>query len=183
MRETGAEDYHLKTSVIKGKTVVIGEFVSADVILPARHSFLNAEDMATHVLKELEPTINERIRSSPILLAGKAFGYGTGRESPARALRAAGVRVILGGPFARMFFRNAINNGILVLDCPKLIADGVPDGSVIAVDIDKNEVRWGEQVYLVPPVPQIVRRIMDAGNLIEYGRMVIGAGQGEHYHV
>ncbi len=176
MSETGAEGSHLETLVIKGKTAVVGEFVSADVILPARHSFLDPEDMATHVLEELESTINERVRSSPILVAGKAFGYGTGRESPARALRAAGVRVILGGPFARMFFRNAINNGILVLDCPKLFADGVPNGSVIEIDVDKNEVRWDERVYSVPPVPRIVRRIMDAGSLIEYGRLVIGGG-------
>lgn len=164
--------------VIRGRATVVGEYVSGDVILPARHAFLDPEGMAAHVLEELDPTANARVRSSPILVAGAAFGYGTGRESSARALRAAGVRVVIGGPFARMFFRNAINNGLLVLDCPALVTDGVADGASIEVDLEASEIRCAGRRYPIPAVPQIVRRIVEAGDLVEYGRRIIGARQG-----
>ena len=89
---------------IKGEVTVVGGFVSADIVLPARYSFLPPSEMAEHVLGELPAEVNQSVRSRPIIVAGEAFGYGTGRESPARALRAAGVKAIVGGPFARMFF-------------------------------------------------------------------------------
>lgn len=154
----------------RGTAAVVGDYVSGDTILPARYAFLDPEAMARHVLEELDGTANERVRRSEILVAGTAFGYGTGRESSARALRAAGVKVVIGGPFARMFYRNAINNGLLVLDCPALVGDGVEDGHEIEIDTVSGEVRCAGCVYAVPPVPDAIARIVAAGDLVEYGR-------------
>lgn len=170
----------MPSSVIRGTAAVVGAFVSADVVLPARHSFLSPEDMARHVLAELEPAANERVRSHTILVAGEAFGYGTGRESPARALRAAGIRAVVGGPFARMFFRNAINNGVLVVDCEPLARAGVEQGTEIEIDLDHGTIRCSGATYSVPPVPRIVREIIEAGSLIDYGRAVVAARQERH---
>src|ERR1700746_2583154 len=97
---------------IKGEVTVVGGFFFARNVVPAPHSFLPPAEMAEHVLGELPAEVNQSVRSRPIIVAGEAFGYGTGRESPARALRAAGVKAVVGGPFARMFFRNVINNGV-----------------------------------------------------------------------
>lgn len=163
--------------IYRGKIAVVGDHVSGDVILPARFAFLDPEAMAEHVLEELDETANARVRSAPILVVGAAFGYGTGRESSARALRAAGVRVAIGGPFARMFYRNAINNGLLVLDCPALVRDGVEDGCDIEIDTGSGKVRCAGRDYDVPPVPDLVSRIVDAGDLVEYGRRLIHAGE------
>ena len=154
----------------RGTVAVFGDYVSGDTILPARYAFLDPEAMAGHVLEELDGTANDRVRRSEILVAGTAFGYGTGRESSARALRAAGVKVVIGGPFARMFYRNAINNGLLVLDCPALVGDGVEDGHEIEIDTVSGEVRCAGRAYTVPPVPDAIGRIVAAGDLVEYGR-------------
>lgn len=155
---------------IRGTVAVVGDYVSGDVILPARYAFLDPDAMADHVLEELDSTANRRVRHAEILVAGTAFGYGTGRESSARALRAVDVKAVIGGPFARMFYRNAINNGLLVLDCPALVRDGVDDGSEIDIDTVSGQVRCGGRDYAVPPVPDLVRRIVAAGDLVAFGR-------------
>lgn len=166
--------------MIAGAVTVVGDYVSADVILQGRFSFLEPDEMAQHALRELDPEINERVRRSPILVAGAAFGYGTGRESPSRALRAAGIQAVIGGPFARMFFRNAINNGILVIDCPKIVADGIAHDDVIEIDLEQSEIRWKDRRYPFTPIPPIVRRISDAGGLIAYGKALsMTRGNGE----
>lgn len=169
----------MTSSRITGRATVVGDYVSGDVILPARYAFLDADSMAAHVLEALDPEANMRVRSRPLLVAGMGFGYGTGRESCARALRAAGVRAVIGGPFARMFYRNAINNGLLVVDCPDIIADGVPEDEEIVLDINAGEIRCAGRTYTFPPLPDIVRRIVEAGDLIEFGRRLFAAGPGD----
>ncbi len=160
---------------IKGAVTVLGGFISADVVLPARYSFLKPDDMAGHVLEELSPEVNRRVRSRPIIVAGEAFGYGTGRESPARALRAAGVKAIIGGPFARMFFRNAINNGVLVLDCPGVVASGISDEDEVAIEAATGLIRWKGDAFQAAPIPEMIHNIIAAGSLIDYGRALLGA--------
>jgi 3-isopropylmalate/(R)-2-methylmalate dehydratase small subunit len=152
---------------------VVGGFVSADTILPARWSFVPPSEMAEHVLEELSPDTNNKIRSRPIIIAGEAFGYGTGRESPARAIRAAGIKAIVGGPFARMFFRNAINNGVLVLDCANLANAGVADGDELTIDIDRGVIFWNGCSFEIAPPPDVIRNIVAAGSLIDYGRKLL----------
>ena len=166
------------TSVIKGTVTVFGGFVSADIVLPTRYSFLKPEEMVEHVLEEVSANANAGVRSRPIIVAGEAFGYGTGRESPARALRAAGIKAIVGGPFARMFFRNAINNGVLVLDCPDIAASGIADGNEIEIETASGLIRWNGCVFHAMAVPKIIQDIIAAGGLIDYGRMVVRSGRG-----
>jgi 3-isopropylmalate/(R)-2-methylmalate dehydratase small subunit len=161
---------------ISGAATVLGDYVSADAILPARHSFLPSEEMAQQALRELGAEVNDRLRSRSILVAGKAFGYGTGRESPARALKAAGIRLIAGGPFSRMLFRNAVNNGILVIDSVDLVGSGIQDGDEVSFDLADGIVRWKDRAFSAPPVPRIVSDIVSAGDLVSYGRQIL-AGQ------
>jgi len=163
---------------IKGEVTVVGGFVSADIVLPARYSFLPPSEMAEHVLGELPAEVNQSVRSRPIIVAGEAFGYGTGRESPARALRAAGVKAIVGGPFARMFFRNVINNGVLALDCPEIVDSGIANGDAIEVDAASGIIRWNNRVLRGMPAPEIIQRIVASGSLIDYGRAIVAAAAG-----
>ena len=156
--------------VIEGRAAVFGDFVSADVILPARFSFVPREEMAQQALRELGDDVNARVRRHPVLVVGRAFGYGTGRESPSRALASAGVKAIVGGPFARMFFRNAINNGILVVECTPLVDAGVAEDDVVEIDPAAGTVRHASRSFAVPPVTGTVAAIVAAGGLIPYGR-------------
>jgi 3-isopropylmalate/(R)-2-methylmalate dehydratase small subunit len=158
---------------IDGAATVLGDYVSADVILPARHSFLPREEMAEQALLELGAGVNARLRSRPILVAGTAFGYGTGRESPARALRAAGIRLIAGGPFSRMLFRNAVNNGILAIECVELAKSEIDDGDEVSFDLGEGILRWRHRVFCVPAVPKVIADIVEAGDLISYGRRIV----------
>jgi 3-isopropylmalate/(R)-2-methylmalate dehydratase small subunit len=163
-------------AAISGTAAVLGDHVSADVVLPARHSFLKPEQMAENVLMELGPDANRKVREHSIIVAGEAFGYGTGRESPARALRAAGVRAVIAKSFSRLFFRNAINNGIVVIQCPQLAGLPVHDGDEIAIALAEGRVQWKDKSFGIAPVTDVVAKIVEAGSLIEYGRRLLATG-------
>jgi 3-isopropylmalate/(R)-2-methylmalate dehydratase small subunit len=162
-----------RQDVIRGPVAVLGDYVSADVILPARFSFVPREEMAQQALRELGEGVNERVRRHPILVVGKAFGYGTGRESPSRALNSAGVKAIVGGPFARMFFRNAINNGILVLECPDLLEAGIAEDDIIEIRPGDGSIRYKDREFSVPAVSGIVGEIVSACGLIPYAEALL----------
>ncbi len=172
----------MMSETIAGAVTLVGDFISADEILPARHSFVAPEEMAQHVLAEVSAQVNAAVRTRPIIVAGEAFGYGTGRESPARALRAAGIRAIVGGPFARMFFRNAINNGVLLLDCPGIGSCGIGSGDDLEIEVATGAIHWRERTFQAMPVPDIIRNIVSAGSLIDYGRALLASRRGGGSH-
>ena len=160
--------------VIGGSVAVFGDYVSADAVLPARYGFLPAAEAASHVLEEAEAGANARVRANPILLAGEAFGYGTGRESPARALRAAGVKALVAASFGRMFYRNALNNGMLPVECSELARAGVAEGDRLEIDTSAALVRWKGREFRIDAVPALLQEIILAGDLIAHGRNVLG---------
>jgi len=166
----------MSIAVISGTAAVLGDHISADVVLPARHSFLRPEQMAENVLMDLNADANRKVREHTVIVAGEAFGYGTGRESPARALRAAGVRAVIAKSFSRLFFRNAINNGIVVIQCPQLAAMPVQDGDEISIALADGRVQWKDKSFDIAPVTDVVAKIVAAGSLIEYGRELLAVG-------
>jgi len=168
----------MKVAPIIGTAAVFGDHVSADVMLPARHSFLPPAQMAENVLLDLSPEANRKVRAHSIIVAGLAFGYGTGRESPSRALRAAGVRAVLAASFSRLFFRNAINNGIVVIQCPELARAPVQDGDSITIALADGSVTWKDQHFAITPFTDVVARIVAAGSLVDYGRQLLAARKG-----
>jgi len=115
------------------------------------------------------------VREHPIIIAGEAFGYGTGRESPCRALRAAGVRAVIAKSFSRLFFRNALNNGIVVLQCPALASQPVTDGDEIELALAEGWARWKGETFAIAPFTDVVAKIVEAGSLINYGRQLLAA--------
>jgi 3-isopropylmalate/(R)-2-methylmalate dehydratase small subunit len=162
-------------AAIRGTAAVFGDHVSADVVLPARHSFLPPAQMAENVLMDLSPEANRKVREHSIIVAGVAFGYGTGRESPSRALHAAGVRAVIAKSFSRLFFRNAINNGIAVIQCPELAELPVKDGDEIVISLAEGRVQWKDKSLRIAPVTDVVAKIVEAGSLINYGRQLLAS--------
>ena len=167
----------MSDSIVTGSVVRLGDFVSADVVLPARYSFLPPVQMAEYVLGELGVEVNAAVRTNSVIVAGAAFGYGTGRESPARALYAAGIRAVIARSFSRMFYRNAINNGIVVIESPELADSDISDGDLLQLCPSKGWIRYAEREIRVTPLPEAVGRILHAGGLVALGRQILGSAE------
>jgi 3-isopropylmalate dehydratase small subunit len=131
--------------VIKGKVLRLPDRVSGDIILPAAYARLPAQNMLEHVLAGLNPELPNKLPMSQIIVAGEGFGCGTGRESSATVLKEAGIQAIVAKSFGRLFFRNAINRGMLLIEASSLVdSETLRDGDELTIDLDSQEMtsRW-----------------------------------------
>ncbi|MEM1679765.1 MAG: 3-isopropylmalate dehydratase small subunit [Sulfolobales archaeon] len=156
--------------IVEGRVIKLGDKIDTDLIIPAKHlKYTDPQYLAQHVLETLDPEFSKKASKGVIVVAGKLFGMGSSREQAAIALKAAGVKMILAESFARIFFRNAINNGLPVMVCPN-ISNIVMDGDYVVANLSLGEVSIPEKNVVVKckELPEIVIRIISAGGLIEY---------------
>ena len=118
-----------------GRVWKYGENVNTDVIFPGKYTYsvLDPEEMAGHALEDLDPDFAGSVQPGDVVVAGKNFGCGSSREQAATCLKFAGVQAVIAKSFARIFFRNAINQGLPVIQCPEAV-DGISDNEKIAID-------------------------------------------------
>jgi 3-isopropylmalate/(R)-2-methylmalate dehydratase small subunit len=157
---------------VEGKVIKLGDKIDTDIIIPAKYlKYTDPQYLAQHVLEPLDPEFSKKAAEGVILVAGKLFGTGSSREQAAIALKAAGVKAVLAESFSRIFYRNAINNGLPVLVCQG-ISGVVNDGDYVVVNLESSEVLiQGRDVRVkCKELPDIVLRILSAGGLIEYLR-------------
>jgi 3-isopropylmalate/(R)-2-methylmalate dehydratase small subunit len=157
---------------VEGKVIKLGDKIDTDIIIPAKYlKYTDPQYLAQHVLEPLDPEFSKKATEGVILVAGKLFGTGSSREQAAIALKAAGVKAVLAESFSRIFYRNAINNGLPVLVCQG-ISGVVNDGDYVVVNLESSEVLiQGRDVRVkCKELPDIVLRILSAGGLIEYLR-------------
>lgn len=145
-----------------------GRDVDTDVIIPAR--YLNTSDpaeLAKHCLEDLDPAFVDSVRPGDILVAEQNFGCGSSREHAPIALKAAGIDVVIAKSFARIFYRNAINTGLAIMECPEAV-DAIKAGDVVSVDADKGIIvdRTSGQSFQAQPFPPFIREIIEAGGLV-----------------
>jgi len=154
--------------IIEGKVVLLGEDVNTDDIIPARClTTADPEELKDHLF-ECHPA-GEKIKPGDIIAAGRNFGSGSSREHAPLAILGAGVKVVLAESFARIFLRNSINIGLLVLEVPG--AGSLKDGEEITINLDKGEVSAPGGVTLkTNPVPEFISQIVEAGGLIPWIR-------------
>ncbi|MEM1651654.1 MAG: 3-isopropylmalate dehydratase small subunit [Sulfolobales archaeon] len=153
---------------VEGKVLVVGDNVDTDVIIPGRYLTLtDPAELGKHALEGLDPSIPAKLREKNIVVAGKNFGCGSSREHAVLALIGAGVKVVVAESFARIFYRNAINRGLLVVEAPG-IRQKVSEGDRVVVDFERNviELPSGELVSF-KPIAKEVLEIIEAGGLIE----------------
>ncbi|MEM0285178.1 MAG: 3-isopropylmalate dehydratase small subunit [Sulfolobales archaeon] len=153
---------------VEGKVLVVGDNVDTDVIIPGRYLTLtDPAELGKHALEGLDPSIPAKLREKNIVVAGKNFGCGSSREHAVLALVGAGVKVVVAESFARIFYRNAINRGLLVVEAPG-IRQKVSEGDRVVVDFERNviELPSGELVSF-KPIAKEVLEIIEAGGLIE----------------
>ena len=156
--------------MIKGRVWKFGDDVDTDVIIPAK--YLRSLDQSVwpkHVLEGLDPGFSSKVRAGDIIVAGKNFGCGSSREQAALAIKWAGVAAVVAESFARIFFRNAINNGLPLVEC-KGISGAVDSGDEIEIDLDKGLVSTKHGVLETTPLPPFLQEIVKSGGLVGYYR-------------
>jgi 3-isopropylmalate dehydratase small subunit len=154
--------------IIKGKVWKFGDDVDTDVIIPAK--YLRSVDQSVwpkHVLEGLEPTFSSKVGKGDIIVGGKNFGCGSSREQAALAIKWAGVSAVVAESFARIFFRNAINNGLPLIECMG-ISSAVVQGDTIEIDLDSGVVKTKAEALNSKPLPPFLQEILRSGGLVEY---------------
>jgi 3-isopropylmalate dehydratase small subunit len=156
---------------LKGKAWRFGDDVNTDEIIPAR--YLNTTDpkeLAAHCMEDSDrPDFARKVQPGDIIVAGKNFGCGSSREHAPISIKAAGVSCVIARSFARIFYRNAINIGLPILESPQA-AESIRDGDEIEVDLAAGEIRnlsRGEN-YRAAPFPEFMQEIIRAGGLMNY---------------
>jgi 3-isopropylmalate/(R)-2-methylmalate dehydratase small subunit len=146
-----------------------GDNVNTDVIFPGRYTYqiMPPEEMAKHALEDLDPGFAAEVKPGDVIVAGKNFGCGSSREQAAACLRAAGIQAVVARSFARIYFRNAINLGLAVLQSDEAV-DALETGDHVDIDLLRGEIRSAKGTFRFLPLPASVLGIIEAGGLIEY---------------
>lgn len=152
-----------------GSVIKYGDNVDTDVIIPAR--YLNTSDkkeLASHCMEDLDTTFTSRVKVGDIMVAGWNFGCGSSREHAPIAIKESGISIVIAKSFARIFYRNSINIGLAILECPDAV-DEISEGDSLEVDLDNGVIyntTSGKQ-YKTQPFPQFIQNIILAGGLVE----------------
>ena len=155
-------------SAVGGACLKLGDDVNTDVVIPGRYlNSIDPAELAEHAFEPLGPEIQAQLKRSPVVVAGRNFGCGSAREQAATCLIGAGVQAVVAASFARVFFRNAINTGLVAVESPEAAA-AVRDGDELFVDVEAGTVEAGGRTFSVTPYPASLRHIVDAGGLIPY---------------
>ena len=152
-----------------GKVIKYGDNVDTDVIIPAR--YLNTSDhkeLASHCMEDLDKDFTKRVEAGDIMVAGDNFGCGSSREHAPIAIKASGISLVIANTFARIFYRNAINIGLAILECPEAVAN-ISDGDKVEADLDNGIIynRTTGKSFKTQPFPEFIQKIIENGGLIE----------------
>jgi 3-isopropylmalate/(R)-2-methylmalate dehydratase small subunit len=162
---------------LTGRVWKYGDNVNTDVIFPGKYTYTlkTPAEWAQHALEDLDPTFAGHVQPGDIIVAGRNWGCGSSREQAVGCLVAAGVRVIIAASFARIYFRNAVNAGLLPIVCPEAVAAITP-GETITVDLDRHLVICQAGAFPFPALSPSLRAIIAAGGLIPMlRRRIIGS--------
>lgn len=163
---------------IKGNAHVFGDNVDTDVIIPARYLTTTDEaELALHCMEDIDPTFAKRVEVGDVIVAGDNFGSGSSREHAPISIKAAGVSCIVASSFARIFYRNAINVGLPILECPEVAAI-TENGDVVSVDIETGLVSNITKgvAATATAFPDFMRELLNAGGLVPYLRDKLAKG-------
>ena len=155
---------------VSGRVFKYGDNVDTDVIIPARH--LNISDpaqLAEHCMEDIDETFAQSVRKGDIIVAGSNFGCGSSREHAPIAIKASGISCVIAASFARIFYRNAINIGLPIIECEQA-ASRIGAGEQVEVDFDTGVIRSvsNGEVFKGQAFPAFMQEIMSAGGLIPY---------------
>ena len=157
--------------IVSGKAVVVpGTNIDTDVLYPG--IYLNIDDpdlMKPYLFEGLDPSLRDQLEGDTVLVVGANFGMGSSREHVPLAMKASGVRCVIGASFARIFYRNCINLALPALSCPEAVEAAKP-GSQISVDAAAGKVTVDAQEYVATPVPPFMLEMLERGGLVPWAQ-------------
>ncbi len=155
-----------------GKVYKFGNDIDTDAIIPARYlNTFDPAELARHCMEDADPEFPLKVKPGDIIVAEKNFGCGSSREHAPIAIKAVGVSCVVAKSFARIFYRNAVNIGLPILESPEAV-DAINEGDQLEVELESGKIinlRTGE-TYQAAPFPEFMQQIMNKGGLIEYVR-------------
>lgn len=157
---------------VSGKTHKYSDNVDTDVIIPARYlNTPDAQELAKHCMEDIDAGFAARVRPGEIMVAGRNFGCGSSREHAPLAIKACGVACVIAATFARIFYRNALNIGLPILECPEAAA-AIKAGDTVSVDFDTGVItdETTGQTFRGEPFPPFMQELIAAGGLAAYRR-------------
>lgn len=160
---------------VKGKAIVYGDNIDTDIIIPGRYLVLqDPEELAKHAMEGIDPNFPEKVKEGAIIVAGKNFGCGSSREEAPVALKHANVKCVIAESFARIFYRNAINIGLPIIEAS--IKNFVEEGDELVVDVISGTiVNETKNIALKGnPLPPLALEIINTGGLTRYIRKKLG---------
>jgi len=159
-----------------GRVWKFGDDVNTDEIIPARYlSHTDPAKLAQHVMEDADPQFPSKVSKGDIIVAGKNFGCGSSREHAPVAIKAAGVSCVIAASFARIFFRNSFNMGLMIFESPSAAA-AIKEGDIVEVDPDAGLIRNAAtgETFEVAPIPHFMKQLLADGGLIAHIRKSAG---------
>ncbi len=143
--------------------------INTDLMFPGKYTYESSdpEFIKQHIFEDLDAEFSKRVEPGDIVMAGKNFGCGSSREQPAVGLKYCGVRAIIAKSFARIFYRSATNQGLLLIEAPKAVEE-YKQGEEVKIDEKKGEIIIGNRKYKFPPLPEQMQEILAKGGLLNY---------------
>ena len=160
---------------ITGRAFKYGDDINTDVIFPGKYTYTVSDpaEMGKHAMEDLDPGFREKMKPGDVIVAGKNFGCGSSREQAAVCFVALGLGGVVARSFGRIYFRNALNQGLVIAECPAAV-DAIEDGDEVTIDLERGEVITPKGAFPFPPPPPEVMHIYEAGGLVPYVRSKLG---------
>ncbi len=148
-----------------------GDDVNTDQLFPGKYTYTcsTPEEIRPHLLEDLDPDFARGVKEGDVILAGKNFGCGSSREQPVVGLKAVGIKAVVAGSFARIFYRAAINQGLLLVESAQAV-DAYKEGDEVELELEAGKLRVGDKSFSFPKPPPEILAIRDAGGLLPYVR-------------
>jgi 3-isopropylmalate/(R)-2-methylmalate dehydratase small subunit len=152
-----------------GKAIKYGDNVDTDVIIPARYlNTIDKKELASHCMEDIDKDFTKKVEDGDIMVAGFNFGCGSSREHAPIAIKESGISLVIARSFARIFYRNAINIGLAILECDEAV-DNIAEGDKVEADLDAGIIynRTTGKSFNTKPFPEFIQKIITSGGLVE----------------
>lgn len=153
---------------VQGKAIKYGDNVDTDVIIPARYlNTADAKELASHCMEDIDKDFVNKVNTGDIMVGGANFGCGSSREHAPLAIKTSGISCVIAKTFARIFYRNAINIGLAIMECPEA-SENIADGDEVAIDFDTGVItnKTKNETYQAEPFPEFIKEIIHANGLL-----------------
>jgi 3-isopropylmalate/(R)-2-methylmalate dehydratase small subunit len=155
-----------------------GDDINTDMLFPGKYTYTSStpEEIMPHLLEDLDPDFAREAKAGDIIMAEHNFGCGSSREQPTVGLKALGIKAVIAKSFARIFYRSAINQGLILVECPEAVS-AYREGDSVDVDLEGGVVRVGGKEFTFPKLPPEIIAIREAGGLLAYVKKELQEGR------